>query len=123
MPADKVTMIGSLRVLVPETALIKAPPSFYRNHSRDAQIVLSGGRDVSTLLRELLERGHSTIAGRLVGSLRAVGRTDHAEQILATMRSAGYTVTESNPFEELLPMNLLTRNDSRHALRVRHRIT
>ena len=38
MPADKVMLIGSLRVLMPETALIKAPPSFYRNHSRDAQI-------------------------------------------------------------------------------------
>ena len=117
--ADKVTMSGSLRVLMPETALIKAPPSFYRNHSRDAQIVLSGVRDVSTLLRELLERGHSTIAGRLAGALRAVGRTEHADQILATMRSAGYIVTESNPFEELLPMNLLTHSDSRHALRIR----
>ena len=99
MPVDKVTMIGSLCVLMPETALIKTPPSFYRNHSRDAQIVLSGVRDVSTLLRELLEGGHSTIAGRLAGALRAVGRTEHAEQILATMRSAGYIVTESNPFE------------------------
>ena len=119
MPADKVTMIGSLRVLMPEASLIKAPPSFYRNHSRDAQIVLSGVRDVSTLLRELLERGHSTIAGRLAGALRAVGRTEHADQILATMRSAGYMVTESNPFAELLPMNLLTHSDSRHALRIR----
>lgn len=117
--ADKVTMIGSLRVLMPETALIKAAPAFYRNHSRDAQIVLSGVRDVSTLLRELLEGGHSTIAGRLAGALRAVGRTEHADQILATMRSAGYMVTESNPFAELLPMSLLTRNDSRHALRIR----
>ena len=117
--AEKVTMSGSLRVLMPETALIKAPPSFYRNHSRDAQIVLSGVRDVSTLLRELLERGHSTIAGRLSGALRALGRTEHADQILATMRSAGYMVTESNPFAELLPMNLMTHSDSRHALRIR----
>jgi hypothetical protein len=39
MPADKVTLIGSLCVLVPETVLIKAPPAFYRNHARDAQIV------------------------------------------------------------------------------------
>ena len=72
MTAEKVTIIGALRVLVPETALIKAPPAFYRNHARDAQIVLSGVRDVSTLLRELLEGGHSTIAGRLAGALRAV---------------------------------------------------
>ena len=47
------------------------------------------------------------------------GRTEHADQILATMRSAGYIVTESNPFEELLPMNLLTHSDSRHSLRIR----
>ena len=35
------------------------------------------------------------------------------------MRSAGYMATESNPFAELLPMKLRTRNDSRHALRIR----
>jgi len=119
MTTDKVTMIGSLRVLMPETALIKAPPAFYRNHARDAQIVLTGVRDVSTLLRELLEGGHSTIACRLAGALRAVGSTEHADQILATMRSAGYMVTESNPFAEHLPMSLLTRSDSRYALRIR----
>lgn len=119
MPADNVTMIGSLRVLIPENALIKALPSFYRHHPRDAQIVLSGVRDVSTLLRKLLEGGHSTIAGRLAGALRAVGRTESAEQILATMRSAGYMVMETNPFAELLPMQLLTCSNSRNALRIR----
>ena len=94
MPADKVTMIGSLRVLMPETALITAPPSFYRNHSRDAQIVLSGVRDVSTLLRELLEGGHSTIAGRLAGALRAVGadgtcRSDFGNHAFCRLHSYG----------------------------------
>ena len=48
-----------------------------------------------------------------------MGRTEHADQILATMRSAGYMVTESNSFAELLPMNLMTRSDSRHALQIR----
>jgi len=119
IPIEKVTSIGSVRVLRIETALIKAPPSFFRHHRRDAQIVLLGVADVSNLLRELLESGHSTIAGRLAGAFRAVGHASHADQILATMRSAGYVVIEANPFESGLSGLGVSQPRSPYALRIR----
>jgi len=43
--------------------------------------------------------GHSAVAGRLSGALRRVGHTVQADEILSTMKTAGYDVRESDPFE------------------------
>lgn len=56
--------------------------------------------DASDVLGRLLEGGHSKVAGRLAGAFRNIGRAQLADQILETMRAAGYTVQESDPFEE-----------------------
>ena len=60
---------------------------------------LSGLTDVSNLLRMLLDGGHSAIAGRLAGSLRRLNRGEQSDEILSTMKAAGYDVRESDPFE------------------------
>ena len=39
------------------------------------------------------------VAGRLVGALRKIGRKSVADEILTVMKSAGYDVRESDPFE------------------------
>jgi hypothetical protein len=54
--------------------------------------------DSADLLRCLLAGGKSKVAGRLAGALRDVGRATLADQVRDTMRTAGYTVAETDPF-------------------------
>jgi hypothetical protein len=53
---------------------------------------------VSTLERILLDGGHSAIAGRLAGALHRADRTEETDEILSTMKRAGYGVHESDPY-------------------------
>jgi hypothetical protein len=57
-------------------------------------------RDASGILTRLLEGGHSTIAGRLAGAFRNVGRDRIADDITKTMSAAGYDVREKDPFTD-----------------------
>ena len=89
---------NGLRLFAIEPALIKVPESFFAAKPVEAQVALAGVREPSGLLRRLLDGGNSVVAGRLVGAFRRVGRTDIAEEILAAMTGAGYSVRESDPF-------------------------
>jgi len=95
---------GGLRVLPLPVALVRVPEAFFRTAATDAQIALAALPDSSDLNRELLAGGHSVVAGRLAGALRAVGRPEFADDVLGTMRAAGYTVQESNPFLSTPPI-------------------
>jgi hypothetical protein len=117
--ADKLTMVGGLRGMTLEQALIRVPESFYRTYARDAQIVLTAMRDADELVRQLLDGGHSVVAGRLAGAMRACGRDDLADEIAGVMRSAGYAFTEVNPFSDPLPELRATRGESPYVTRVR----
>lgn len=100
LPARTDLVIRSgLRLFSPAAALIRVPESFFIRNPIETQVALAGIRDVSGLLRTLLDGGHSAIAGRLVGALRRVGRAEQADEILSAMRAAGYDVRESDPFE------------------------
>lgn len=110
--------VNGIRVMPLPLALIRLPESFFRNSPRDAQIALHQV-DGSDLVRELVEGGHSAIAGRLAGALRAVGREQVADEVLSTMRTVGYTVTESNPFDRPLPELAFQRAQSPYVLRMR----
>ena len=95
---DQSEIIGELRVLRLPVALVRVPATFFQTQAADAQIALGILRDASDLNRELLQGGHSAKAGVLAGALRSVGREETAGEILGAMRTAGYTVDESNPF-------------------------
>jgi hypothetical protein len=97
-PADQIEIRSGLRVLPLPVALIRVPEAFFQAAATDAQIALAGLPDTSDLNRALLAGGHSVVAGRLAGALRAIGRPELADDVLGTMRAAGYTVKESNPF-------------------------
>jgi len=87
-----------LRLFTPEAALIKVPEAFFSRSPVEAQVVLSGIRDASDVLGRLLDGGHSAIAGRLAGAFRRIGRAEVADDILRSMKAAGYDVRESVPF-------------------------
>jgi len=87
-----------LRLLSNTAALLCVSEIFFRTNPLDARVNLESVRDPSEVLVGLLDVGRSTIAGRLVGAFRHVHRHAIAEEILETMRSAGYDVREANPF-------------------------
>jgi fido (protein-threonine AMPylation protein) len=97
-PAAELTERDGVRLYTPDAALTKVSESFLSRNPVEAQVVLRGIQDSSDVLRRLLDGGHSTVAGRLAGAFRKVGRDDVADDIVAAMRAAGYDVRESNPF-------------------------
>ena len=116
---ERVVEQGGLRVMELSEALIRVPESFFRNSDEEAVIALQLLRDPTTLLSDLLEKGHSLIAGRLSGAFRHIGDIPTAERILRTMKSAGYDVRETNPFDKPLPEPvLLTRLPSPYVARI-----
>lgn len=99
MPPDTdLTVKDGLRVFTPAAALVKVPENFFARHPVEAQVILAGIKDASELLTRLLDGGHSAIAGRLAGAYRRIGRADIADEILKTMKAAGYDVRETDPF-------------------------
>jgi hypothetical protein len=71
------------------------------------------------VLSRLLDGGHSKVAGRLAGTFRNIGRGAIADQIVETMRSAGYTVNETDPFEGKATIAFGARDTSPYVNRLR----
>src|SRR3990170_664506 len=101
------------------TALIASSPGFFDNNPTDARAALATIRDASEVLDRLLEGGRSKIAGRLAGGFRNIGRDRIADDILKTMRAAGYTVREQDPFKSRIDFVLPRREASPYAGRIR----
>ena len=59
------------------------------------------------------------IAGRLAGAFRNTGRLKVADDIVKTMERAGYTIRETDPFEEARQITLSTRDESPYVTRIR----
>lgn len=96
--ADDLSEKSGLRVYSPDAAIIKVPEAFFQRAPVEAQIVLSSIRDELGILGRLLDGGHSAVAGRIVGAFRRTGRTAFADDIISTMKGAGYDVREIDPF-------------------------
>lgn len=88
-----------LRIYVASAALLKVSERFYQRHPVEAQVILAGVSDASDMLRRLLSGGHSTIAGRLAGAFRRIGKSDLANEIVETLGAADFNVRENDPFE------------------------
>ena len=99
-PAQDLETKSGLWVMTLPAALIACAPAQYSARSVELRAALGMIPDASDVLGRLLEGGHSKVAGRLAGAFRNIGRAQLADQILETMRAAGYTVQESDPFEE-----------------------
>ncbi len=108
-----------LRLFSLPAALMASSPGFFERNPTDARASLATIRDASEVADRLLEGGHSTIAGRLAGAFRNIGRVRIADDILKTMRAAGYTVREQDPFKSRLDLALPRREVSPYAGRIR----
>ena len=87
-----------LRLYSVPACLVKVSESYFARHPIETQVALATVPDPSEALHLLLEGGHSVVAGRLAGGMRRIGRPEMADEIVATMKSAGYEVRESDPY-------------------------
>ena len=95
--ADVVDLDG-MRAFSTAAALIACPARFFRRQPVDGRAALARVRDAADLLPRLLAGGHGTVAGRLAGAFRDIGRDSIADEMVAAMRAADFNVRESNPF-------------------------
>lgn len=117
--SEDTVIVEGLRLFSLPAALIACAPSTYRQNPTDIRAALTMVSDASGLLARLLEGGHSTIAGRLAGAFRNIGRDDIADSITGTMEAAGYTVRETDPFETASPIGFPRRESSPYVSRLR----
>ena len=110
---------GQDRTVSLPAALVACSASFFTYNPTDARAALSIVRDASDVLARLLEGGHSTVAGRLAGAFRNIGRNRIVDDILKTMRSADFTVRETDPFETKTEFALPARDVSPYVIRAR----
>ena len=108
-----------LRIVTVPAALIACGPGQFAARPIEMRAALAMLPDASDILGRLLEGGHSKIAGRLAGALRNIGRNPLADQIVETMRSAGYTVHETDPFTDKATVTFGPRETSPHVNRLR----
>jgi fido (protein-threonine AMPylation protein) len=97
-PAADMTVREGLRLFSPAAALVKVSEGFFTRYPIESQVALACMTDPSDVLRRLLDGGHSVVAGRLVGAFRKIGRGDFADEIIAAMKAANYSVRETDPF-------------------------
>ena len=101
------------------SSLIYSGPSIFIRQPIDTRTALLMIKDASELLEILLDGGHSKIAGRLAGAYRNLGRDKIANEILKTMKSAGYDVREVDPFEEPTTIKFDARDYSPQVNRIK----
>jgi fido (protein-threonine AMPylation protein) len=99
-PPENLVVRDGLRLFSPAASLVGVAESFFARNPVECEVVLASLPDASELLRLLLNGGHSAKAGYLAGAFRAAGRAALADEIMKTMKSAGYDVRERSPFEE-----------------------
>ena len=109
----------NLRIMTLPAALISCAPGYYSNNAVEARAALSTISDASEILHKLLEGGHSTIAGRLAGAFRNIGKNAIADNIIETMKAAGYSIAENDPFEEKPAIIFSERELSPYVNRIR----
>ena len=116
---ELITEINGLQLYSLVGSIIYSSASIFTLNPIETRTALSLIRDASQLLPILIEKGHSTIAGRLVGAFINMGMGKIADQIMETMIAAGYDVRETDPFDEQLDIKLSSRESSPFANRIK----
>jgi Fic family protein len=116
---SEIKSMDGLNIYSLESGLIACGPDFFARNSTDARTCLVMFKDGSGLLAKLLDGGHSVIAGRLAGAFRNIGKDKIADEIIRTMKSAGYDVRETDPFNDKLSVPLSSRETSPSVNRIK----
>jgi fido (protein-threonine AMPylation protein) len=120
MPAEKdIIEKNGIRIFSITSALIACTPNFFIQSTIDARTALTAVKDASEILSPLLDGGNSVVAGRLAGAFRNIGRDRIADEIIKTMKTAGYNIRESDPFENKLQFTFTNRSTSPYVNRIK----
>jgi len=113
------TTIDGIQILSLPAALVTCSPRHFTAHPIETRAALAMISNASDILHRLLRGDHSKVAGRLAGAFRNIGRDSIADNIVQTMKSAGYAVSENDPFHDKPPIPLSTREVSPYVNRLR----
>ena len=116
---EGIELKNGLRIVNLPSSIIYSSPSIFVSNPIDVRTVLSTIDEASEILGLLLDGGHSLKAGRIVGAFRNIGNSKIADEILKTMKSAGYDVRETDPFEQKTTISLSSRERSPYCNRIR----
>ncbi len=108
-----------IQIMSLPAALVSCAPGYFSAHAIEMRAALAMVSSASDILHRLLSGRHSKVAGRLAGAFRNIGRDTIAENIIETMRSAGYTVNENDPFEDKPSIIFTARQVSPYVNRLR----
>ena len=111
--------VEGVRVYTLAAALVYSAPDAFIRMPVAMRTVVSMIADASQVLSILLAGGHSTLAGRLAGAFRNIGRDLIADNILRGMDAADYKVTEVDPFKTPTPVSFGRREVSPYVNRMR----
>ena len=116
---SRIVTKNGLRIYSLPAALVDCGSPIYRQNPTDMHTALAMIKDTSELLEILLDGGHSAVAGRLAGAFRNTGQAQIADEIVQTMRAAGYDVRETDPFASSYGLAFSKREPSPYAHRIR----
>lgn len=117
--AGKVSDKDGLRLFSVPAGLVNCGSGFFLQNATDARAALAMVRNASDVLTLLLEGGRTTVAGRLAGAFRNIGRNRIADDIVKTMQTADYDIREKDPFENTINVLLPAREQSPYVNRIR----
>lgn len=115
---DQVVEMDYLRLFSIPAGLVNCGPGFFKENTIDARAALAMVSDASDVLALLLKGGRTTVAGRLAGGFRNIGRERIADDIIKTMQKADYDVREKDPFERETRLVLPARKVSPYVNRI-----
>ncbi|MCH7822666.1 MAG: Fic family protein [Proteobacteria bacterium] len=116
---EQIVKLSGLRIYSVPVALMTCTEAFFRQAPTDVRTAMATVKDASDLLTPLLAGGHSTLAGRIAGAFRNTGNDRIADEISKTMQAAGYTVRETDPFDDQPHTAIVIRDASPYVNRLR----
>ncbi|PCI60891.1 MAG: cell filamentation protein Fic [Gammaproteobacteria bacterium] len=116
---NQLTIVDNLRVYSLASAIVHCSKNTFVDKPIQMRTALTMITDASEVLVVLLEGGHVTLAGRLTGAFRNIGRDLIADNILKGMDAADYKVKEADPFEDKTSITFGRREVSPYVNRMR----
>lgn len=117
--ANQLTVVDGIRVYNLAAALVHCSKKIFIEKPIQIRTALSMITDASEVLALLLEGGHVSLAGRLAGGFRNIGRDVIADNLIKGMNAADYKVKEIDPFKEKTNISFGRREVSPYMNRIR----